>query len=64
MYVPIIKSATVSAKQEIGEIICDELSSGKLSIVSSTPYCIHALGAIKKKGGTFRPITDASRPKK
>lgn len=56
------KSATVSAKQEISEIICDELSSGKLSIVSSTPHCIHALGAVEKKGGSFRPITDASRP--
>ena len=56
------KSATVSAKSEIDIIIQAEIDEGKLSIVNSTPHCVHALGAVPKKGGTFRPITDASRP--
>ena len=55
-------SATVSAKDEISDIIISELTDGKLSLVESAPHCIHALGAVPKKGGTFRPITDASKP--
>ena len=56
------KSATVSAFQEINEIIIDELGSGKLCKVDRQPHCIHALGAILKPSGKYRPITDASRP--
>ena len=55
-------SATVDARKEIEEILRDELSSGKLSIVEAKPTCIHALGAVPKGTGGFRPITDASRP--
>ena len=39
------KSATVSAFQEINEIIIDELGSGKLCKVDRQPHCIHALGS-------------------
>ena len=56
------KSATVSARTEIDEIIHDELRSGKLCIVETQPHCIHALGAVLKTSGKYRPITDASLP--
>ena len=39
-----------------------ELMSGKISKASSPPQCIHALGAIYKKNGKIRPITDCKRP--
>lgn len=46
----------------IDSLIEEELAAGKLSVVSDPPTCIHAMGAVDKKGGGFRPITDASRP--
>ena len=56
------KSASVTARVAINEIIIDELASGKLSVVQEKPYCVHALGAVLKPSGGYRPITDASRP--
>ena len=55
-------SATVSARVEIDKIITEEIEAGKLSICDEDPVCIHALGAVPKASGGFRPITDASRP--
>ena len=55
-------SATKDARTEIDAIITDELASGKLTIWEQDPKCIHALGAVPKATGGFRPITDASRP--
>ena len=31
-------------------------------MVDRKPHCIHALGAVEKSSGGFRPITDASKP--
>ena len=55
-------SATVDARKEIEDILRDELSAGKLSVSERKPTCIHALGAVPKSSGGYRPITDASRP--
>ena len=56
------KSATVDARGYINDIIDNELATGKLSIVDRKPHCIHALGAVEKSSGGYRPITDASKP--
>ena len=55
-------SAAIQAKSEIDVIIRDEVESGKLSVVSTQPLCVHAMGAVVKSSGGIRPITDASRP--
>lgn len=40
-----------------------EVEEGKLSVVESRPFCVHALGVIAKKGTSkIRPITDCSQP--
>ena len=46
----------------INNLVLGELEAGKLSIVDSPPTCIHAMGAVEKKDGGYRPVTDASRP--
>ena len=57
-------SATVNAFDQVNEIVLRELEQGKLSVVDCQPHCVHAMGAVAKKGGTkIRNITDASRPK-
>jgi hypothetical protein len=56
------KSATVDAYDFINDIIINEIDSGKLSVIDRKPHCIHALGAVEKSSGGFRPITDASKP--
>ena len=55
-------SATESARVEIDEIIRDEIEAGKLTVCEEDPVCVHALGAVPKASGGFRPITDASKP--
>lgn len=52
----------MTARSEIDDIIREELASGKLSVVSDQPLCVHAMGAVAKASGGVRPITDASRP--
>ena len=42
--------------------IDNELKSGKISVCTSKPKCIHALGALFKADGKIRPITDCKRP--
>ena len=39
-----------------------ELTEGKVSKVQEQPTCVHALGAVEKKDGGLRPITDCKRP--
>lgn len=55
-------SATVKAFDFINNLLLDELGSGKLSLVKDKPRCVHALGAVPKATGGYRPISDASRP--
>ena len=43
-------------------LVKGELDTGKLSVVSSAPTCIHALGAVTKIDDGYRPVTDASKP--
>ena len=46
----------------VNDLILQEIRQGKYLRVEDQPHCVHALGAIKKKDGTFRPITDCKRP--
>ena len=48
----------------MNDTILRELREGKVTLASSPPKCIHSLGAIAKKDGTLRPITDCKRPLK
>lgn len=48
--------------QKMDKLVRDELGSGALSITSTKPNCIHAIGAVMKPDGNVRPITDCSRP--
>lgn len=56
------RSATVEAYAPMRDLLLSEVQQGKLCVVSEKPVCIHALGAISKPDGSYRPITDASRP--
>ena len=46
----------------IDNLIMEELSQGKFVLADRHPACVHALGAIPKHDGSFRPITDCRRP--
>ena len=46
----------------IDKLVCAEIVDGKCVISDDTPQCIHALGAVPKADGGFRPITDCKRP--
>lgn len=50
------------AQTVLDELITTELHEGKYILSDVKPKCIHSLGAIPKQGGSFRPITDCSRP--
>lgn len=50
------------AFQAIDKIVHDELSKGKYRISKDKPFCVHSVGAVPKKGGKWRPITDCKRP--
>ena len=43
-------------------LIAREMSEGKFVRAETMPHCVHALGAIPKSNGSYRPITDCSRP--
>jgi len=56
-------ATTDPAKPFLDDLFLQELAEGKLSIQSSAPRRINAIGAVPKKGSdSFRPITDCSRP--
>lgn len=50
------------AEEKLDSLIECEIHEGKLSIASELPECIHAMGAIRKSTGKYRPITDCSCP--
>lgn len=47
---------------EMEKNVSDEVCSGKISISTQIPHCVHAIGAVEKKDGSLRPITDCKRP--
>ena len=52
------------AYSKVTETLIDEISSGKLGFTSTQPTQMHALGAIPKPNGSYRIITDCSKPDK
>ena len=46
----------------VNRLILEELDQGKFVIEEGVPHCVHAIGAVPKGDGTFRPITDCKRP--
>ena len=46
----------------IDDLISKELREGKYVTSECEPHCVHALGAVSKSTGGFRPITDCKRP--
>ena len=50
------------AFQCINDLILEEIKQGKYIKADFLPHCIHALGAVPKSDGTYRPITDCKRP--
>ena len=46
----------------VNDLIFNEIANGKYVRATTEPLCIHALGAVPKHDGTFRPITDCKRP--
>lgn len=46
----------------IDKLINAELAQGKYVLADDPPICVHALGAVRKANGSFRPITDCRRP--
>ena len=49
-------------KSQMDSTIQSELESGKVSVVSDIPRCVHTLGTIRKSNGKLRPITDCRHP--
>lgn len=49
-------------EEKLSKLLWGEIADGKLSVVHNIPYCVHALGAIRKSTGDYRPITDCSMP--
>ena len=47
---------------QMSDRIVKELATGKISVCTTKPKCIHALGALFKSDGKIRPITDCKRP--
>ena len=46
----------------VDNLISEELASSKYIKASFIPHCIHAIGAVPKTQGKYRPITDCRRP--
>lgn len=51
-----------SANKYLSHLYNQELYQGKIVPTPVRPHCVHAIGAIPKKDGTYRPITDCRRP--
>lgn len=48
-------------EEKLSSLIESEISAGKLSLSVDFSRCIHALGAVRKSTGSYRPITYCSR---
>lgn len=46
----------------VNNLIISELIQEKYVLAEYKPTCVHALGAVRKKSGSYRPITDCKRP--
>ena len=46
----------------VNDLILGEIAAGKYLRADITPHCVHALGAVVKSDGTYRPIIDCKRP--
>ena len=46
----------------LDQLITSELQQGKYVVSDTLPKCVHALGAIPKLDGSFRPIMDCKQP--
>lgn len=46
----------------VDNLIKAELDQGKYVMAKDKPWCIHSIGAVPKKAGGWRPITDCKRP--
>lgn len=53
---------TRSANDYVSNLFRDELKQEKIIPAVGKPHCVHAMGIITKKDGTYRPITDCRRP--
>lgn len=49
-------------RDAMSENLITELSEGKVTRVDTQPFCVHAMGGVRKKDGSLRPITDCKRP--
>jgi hypothetical protein len=49
-------------RAQMTELVKSEIQQGKIMVVEERPQCVHSLGAVFKKSGSLRPITDCSRP--
>lgn len=49
-------------RDQMSTNIAIEQTNGKVSRVNSQPFCVHAIGGVRKKDGSLRPITDCKRP--
>ena len=50
------------AFEYVDKLIQKEITDEKFVVASDKPNCVHALGAIPKSNGSYRPITDCRRP--
>ena len=50
------------AFEYIDKLINNEIQSEKFVLAEEKPHCVHALGAVPKSNGSYRPITDCRRP--
>ena len=46
----------------VNSLIHSEVKESKLVVTQDKPRCVHSLGAIPKRDGSYRPITDCRRP--
>ena len=46
----------------VNNLILNEIKLGKYVRAGTEPHCVHALGAVSKADGSYRPITDCKRP--
>ena len=52
----------IEFKQQMDQIVKEELSVDKVTLVDYVPTCVHSLGAVRKSNDKLRPITDCKRP--